>query len=397
MFRAHLIHDLRPYICTYENCRHPDQLYDNRLDWIQHENTHRKVFRRSEHSDEEFFKLSEYQEHVQNEDKHCRDGTSLNLIDNASQSIVRFPDRDCPICSASLTTSNAMQGHIALHLERFSLFSIPRNVGVNDVEADEVASNEANLAANESRKDDFEDDATFSDETHRLSHTHNEMEMNDDRIVVSENSSSDASTETGTNGKELVGDDNAKTAGDFDALVNPLESDSRREEGRDPSSRPVDRVRKRNVLLSNVDTAQDLAAALTTFQAHLSERAVEIKAVISELHTVSAALLEFRTALSETRNSKNKHAIDEDRYVLLRSLEHTLGDIQTHLQGLKKGAYSNDQEAYLNVWINMDNHFRNENGNSLLLRLEYYRRFMEDLTAVTEGYVYNSQTLRKGR
>ncbi|KAI7778760.1 hypothetical protein LA080_001827 [Diaporthe eres] len=38
-WKAHLIHDLRPYICTYEDCKSPTQLYDSRQDWVQHENS----------------------------------------------------------------------------------------------------------------------------------------------------------------------------------------------------------------------------------------------------------------------------------------------------------------------------------------------------------------------
>src|SRR5271170_5162847 len=66
-YRAHLVHDLRPYICTYEDCRNPDQLYDTRQDWIQHENSsHRRVLRCPEHPDQTFPKLKEYQEHLRN-------------------------------------------------------------------------------------------------------------------------------------------------------------------------------------------------------------------------------------------------------------------------------------------------------------------------------------------
>ncbi|KAL9616861.1 MAG: hypothetical protein Q9160_008317 [Pyrenula sp. 1 TL-2023] len=49
-WKAHIIHDLRPYICTYEHCRTSSQLYDARKDWIQHENS---VHRNDESSGQE--------------------------------------------------------------------------------------------------------------------------------------------------------------------------------------------------------------------------------------------------------------------------------------------------------------------------------------------------------
>ncbi|KAK0635958.1 hypothetical protein B0T17DRAFT_595543 [Bombardia bombarda] len=39
-WRSHLIHDLKPYHCTYENCQDPNRLYGSRQEWIDHENLH---------------------------------------------------------------------------------------------------------------------------------------------------------------------------------------------------------------------------------------------------------------------------------------------------------------------------------------------------------------------
>lgn len=40
-FRRHVFKDLRPYVCTYEECAEGDQQYDDSRDWVGHEvNTH---------------------------------------------------------------------------------------------------------------------------------------------------------------------------------------------------------------------------------------------------------------------------------------------------------------------------------------------------------------------
>ncbi|KAH6641212.1 hypothetical protein F5144DRAFT_642120 [Chaetomium tenue] len=42
-WRSHLIHDLQPYHCTYENCPDPSRLYCSQQEWIDHENQHVRV------------------------------------------------------------------------------------------------------------------------------------------------------------------------------------------------------------------------------------------------------------------------------------------------------------------------------------------------------------------
>lgn len=160
-WKAHLIHDMRPYICTYEDCRNPGQLYDSRQDWVQHENSeHRKAWRCLEHSDQVFKKLVTYKRHLEEQHAGSISGeASLTRIIQASESASDIVDRACPICMTALDTARAMEGHIALHLEKFARFSLPRSV-INDVDNSSVDSGKANKVDEEgSRDDDFEDDS----------------------------------------------------------------------------------------------------------------------------------------------------------------------------------------------------------------------------------------------
>ena len=145
-------------------------------------------------------------------------------------------------------------------------------------------------------------------------------------------------------------------------------------------------------LIANAETAQELAPALLEFQAHVPEAATEITALASELYAISAALLELKTASSEPRNYRNKNLVDEDKYVVLRSLEYTFKDIQDFLRGLQSRAYRSVRHAYTDVWIQLDTFFRDQSNNSLLGRLGYYKRFIDDLTPIVEGYVCRATT-----
>ena len=169
LFRAHLIHDLQPYICTYENCKNPDLLYDTRQDWIQHENAHRKVFRCPEHQSSIFRARRDIEEHLKNEHSNYGREISEILIKHASDSVPSsLPDRDCPICLSSQSSLRTLQNHIALHLERFSLFSLPKSVSEIQDESEEANSNQAIDAADESRVIDSSEDRDTAESSDSL-------------------------------------------------------------------------------------------------------------------------------------------------------------------------------------------------------------------------------------
>ncbi|KAK6351857.1 hypothetical protein TWF718_005002 [Orbilia javanica] len=167
-WKAHLIRDLRPYICTYEDCKTPNQLYDTRRDWLQHEgSTHRRVFLCPEHPYRDFLSLSEYQEHIK--DGHLSAGGSIptELIIQSNESTLIIPDRPCPICLVWIENMEALQKHIALHLERFAIFSLPRHV-CDDHDAD-LGSNDADGNWEWSRNEDFTDDLAIMSASHASS------------------------------------------------------------------------------------------------------------------------------------------------------------------------------------------------------------------------------------
>ncbi|KAL6897542.1 hypothetical protein GGI43DRAFT_96601 [Trichoderma evansii] len=139
-WRAHIIRDLRPYVCTYEQCLNSEQLYDTRDDWIQHEiSTHQRIFRCFDHEEEVFATLEAYEEHV--EDHHKDEAASSKM---AISAIKNF-NRSCPVCSIVLGSVQKLQSHIALHLERFAMFSLPRHADNNEQSETESQSNNARL------------------------------------------------------------------------------------------------------------------------------------------------------------------------------------------------------------------------------------------------------------
>ncbi|KAE8416102.1 hypothetical protein BDV36DRAFT_297473 [Aspergillus pseudocaelatus] len=91
-WQTHILRDLRPYLCTYEDCKDADQQYDSLSDWINHETiTHQS-----------------------------KSNTAYNEKREMS---VKAP-RKCPFC-----LEDAGPHHIATHLRRVACFSLPRSVG----------------------------------------------------------------------------------------------------------------------------------------------------------------------------------------------------------------------------------------------------------------------------
>ncbi|KAF3130557.1 hypothetical protein TWF594_010313 [Orbilia oligospora] len=160
-WKAHLIRDLRPYVCTYENCTTPNQLYDTRQDWLQHEGSiHRRVFLCPKHPHQYFLSLSDYQEHIFDGHLSSDGNVPINLIIQSNESTLTTPDRPCPICLAWIEDMGALQKHIALHLERFAIFSLPRDVQfTND---NETGSIEANVNWEDSRDENFDENSQWS-------------------------------------------------------------------------------------------------------------------------------------------------------------------------------------------------------------------------------------------
>ncbi|KAJ5908062.1 hypothetical protein N7495_000744 [Penicillium taxi] len=94
-WQTHILRDLRPYICTYEECRDANQQYDSFSDWIKHE-----TFMHQNKSD---------------------------LANSANVNMPILESRKCPFC-----LEDAGPHHITTHLRRVACFSLPRFIENDD-------------------------------------------------------------------------------------------------------------------------------------------------------------------------------------------------------------------------------------------------------------------------
>ena len=136
--RSHLIHDLRPYICTYERCELAQVMYDRRQDWVEHESSmHRKSWRCWEHPDQTFANISAYEHHLYEYHLDKAKGELEELL-KAGETIAPCPERPCPFCFATCESNEKMERHVAKHLERVARFALPRSTGLEE-ERDDIS------------------------------------------------------------------------------------------------------------------------------------------------------------------------------------------------------------------------------------------------------------------
>lgn len=158
----HLIHDLQPYHCTYEECRDPNRIYGTRQEWLDHESTHTRVWHCQVHATE-FETQPEYMAHI------GRDHPDMNPAQSSAELVAAVVGpslkvhRDCPFCPTSLPTTQELQKHIAFHLERLALFTIPADDG-GDTDGYGGGSSNSHQGQRRGRQGSVEEDFTIEEQ-----------------------------------------------------------------------------------------------------------------------------------------------------------------------------------------------------------------------------------------
>ncbi len=109
----------------------------------------------------------EYRAHLRNEHRDYSDEALENQLIHGAETSLTSSERCCPICAVHLETARALHSHIGLHLERFSLFALPRSVDDDNNDSNEDDSDKANIASEGSRDEAFDSDLHVEDDNDR--------------------------------------------------------------------------------------------------------------------------------------------------------------------------------------------------------------------------------------
>lgn len=125
--RKHVFKDLRPYICTFEDCPKPDQMFEYRRDWYEHEG---QVHRREwfcAGCKRIFASKDKLVDHLrQSHQDEGQESELLDLAERCERTIVAGL-QPCPLCSEERSPKR-LRGHLARHMQQLALFVLPLNV-----------------------------------------------------------------------------------------------------------------------------------------------------------------------------------------------------------------------------------------------------------------------------
>lgn len=149
-FRKHVLHDLRPYVCTFPSC--DLAMYPDSSAWFQHElENHRLEWSCQLCSHQPIESAKNYEVHLRKCHEELLGSTNINtLVESAKRSVKTINPSACPFCDPSvgdahlpLDTSH-FKAHVTRHMEQLALFAIPR---VSDVGEESFTSIRAALTA----------------------------------------------------------------------------------------------------------------------------------------------------------------------------------------------------------------------------------------------------------
>ncbi|SPN99565.1 uncharacterized protein DNG_02417 [Cephalotrichum gorgonifer] len=126
-WQNHVKNDLDPYVCLFEDCDKPDELYTHSEGWLSHLHQHGQHWLCSSHR--QLGRLRTREEYIQ----HLRETHGANLSDaqlhalasrSARKTVNLFPS--CPLCGQDETNvEGRLEDHITGHLRSLALKSLP--------------------------------------------------------------------------------------------------------------------------------------------------------------------------------------------------------------------------------------------------------------------------------
>ncbi|KAF3171351.1 Checkpoint kinase 2 [Orbilia oligospora] len=141
-WKAHVLRDLQPYICTYDKCEDRNRIFNSRIVWLEHERLgHRRIWQCFEHLEPIFNSKAALQAHLKVDHRNdITDEQIENLIEICALS-VEDTRNTCPFCFFRGPFPEGLGNHMASHMQRFATFPVSRDIsGPKDEDEDAGAS-----------------------------------------------------------------------------------------------------------------------------------------------------------------------------------------------------------------------------------------------------------------
>jgi hypothetical protein len=124
--RAHVKSDLEAYVCLFEDCNTPEELYNHSGDWIKHMREHALRWRCNSKSHGEcvFVTRDDYLEHISNVHRGAFTDAQLAILAERNARTIGPLFESCPLCGVR-DVKGLMEDHIVGHLRFIALKSLP--------------------------------------------------------------------------------------------------------------------------------------------------------------------------------------------------------------------------------------------------------------------------------
>ena len=132
-FRMHVFADLRPYICTFPDCKDELAQFTTRAAWADHELTehrHDMMWNCPECS-EKFASTSDWEQHLHEMHQRIFTGPQLHAARSTASQVQPRPaeTEECPLCRVVLgKPRRTFVKHVARHMEEIALMALPRSI-----------------------------------------------------------------------------------------------------------------------------------------------------------------------------------------------------------------------------------------------------------------------------
>ncbi|KAL4737151.1 hypothetical protein BDV11DRAFT_172208 [Aspergillus similis] len=119
----HVKYDLDPYVCLFDECDSPNELYNHSEDWLNHMRQHSLRWRctAKSHGVLVFHTRGDYEDHMSS--KHKSTKSQLKILAERSSRSSGSLFESCPLCGES--TCHRLEEHVASHLRYLALKSLP--------------------------------------------------------------------------------------------------------------------------------------------------------------------------------------------------------------------------------------------------------------------------------
>jgi hypothetical protein len=184
LFRKHVLADLTPYVCTFENCSKAEAMFESRSEWDTHElQFHRREWTCGEPGHKIFNRKSDFEAHLRQDHRDVFSETQLPVFVKSCEREVQSETVECPLCTEdSINEGDSIdegddqskpvirrdpkyiptkifKRHLGRHLERLCLFAIS---STEEEAEDEKSLPSNNLNSDESRLSWIDSDLSSS-------------------------------------------------------------------------------------------------------------------------------------------------------------------------------------------------------------------------------------------